>query len=120
MTSNLPRDLNAWIELTLLDEDIEVIFVSPMESDLTIQSTYAFLARIGSRVRETYFPIDSSTVFDKCDYLITANPRFFGINDNKVIKINKDYNRDYDIDMNYNSLMDIINDNNFVEKLKNE
>ena len=117
--SNLPRELNNWIEITLLDGDIEVIFVSPMESDLTIQSSYAFLARIGSRVREVYFPIDSSTVLDKCDYLITANPRFFGVNDNKIIKINKEYNTDYDIKLSYDSLMDIINDKEFVDKINN-
>lgn len=113
---NLPRDLNEWIEFTLYDEDIDVMFVSPMESDLTIQSTYAFLAKIGSRVREVYFPVDSSTVWDKCDVLITANPRFFETKpENKtIIKINKDYNTDYQSDMTYESLMEIINDNNFI------
>ena len=113
---NLPRDLNEWIEFTLYDEDIDVMFVSPMESDLTIQSTYAFLAKIGSRVREVYFPVDSSTVWDKCDVLITANPRFFDTKpENKtIIKINKDYNTDYQSDMTYDSLMEIINDNNFI------
>ena len=55
---NLPRDLNEWIEFTLPDEDVEVMFVSPMECDLTIQSTFSFLAKIGSRVREVYFPVD--------------------------------------------------------------
>ena len=116
---NLPRDLNDWIEFDLLDEDIETMFVSPMESDLTIQSTFAFLAKIGSRVREVYFPIDSSTVWDKCDVLITTNPRFF-LNkpENKtIIKINKEYNRDYNGDYEYNSLYDIINDKNFIDKV---
>ena len=43
---NLGRDLNEWLEFELPDEDIEVMFVSPMECDLTIQSTYSFLAKI--------------------------------------------------------------------------
>lgn len=119
---NLPRDLNEWVEFDLLDENIEVMFVSPMESDLTIQSTYAFLAKIGSRVREVYFPIDSSTVWDKCDVLITANPRFFDNRkeNKKIIKINKEYNKSYSSDMEYNSLYEIIKDNKFIEKIKNE
>ena len=118
---NLPRDLNEWIEFDLLDEDIEVMFVSPMESDLTIQSTYSFLAKIGSRVREIYFPIDSSTVWDKCDILITANPRFFSTKQNgkKIIKINKEYNKEYESDFNYDSLYDIIKDEDFVKKVTN-
>ena len=119
---DLGRDLNEWIEFNLPDEEIEVMFVSPMECDLTIQSTYSFLAKIGSRVREVYFPIDSSTVWNKCDFLITANPRFFNnkINDKKIIKINKDYNKEYKGDLSYNSLMDIIKDKEFINKITNE
>lgn len=116
---NLPRGLNEWIEFDLLDEDIEVMFVSPMECDLTIQSTYSFLAKIGSRIREVYFPIDSSTVWDKCDVLITANPRFFNNKkDGKVIiKVNKDYNAECEADYSYDSLNDIMKDNGFIDKL---
>jgi hypothetical protein len=116
---NLARDLNEWIEFDLADEDVEVMFVSPMECDLTIQSTYSFLAKIGSRVREVYFPIDSSTVWDKCDVLITANPRFFSNKKEgkKIIKINKDYNKEYLSDFDYNSLLDIVHDEEFLNKL---
>jgi hypothetical protein len=119
---NLPRDLNEWLEFTLPDEDIEVMFVSPMECDLTIQSTYSFLAKIGSRVREVYFPVDSSTVWDKCDVLITANPRFFA---NKkegktIVKISKEYNQDCIADFTYDSLDAVIKDNEFIEKIENE
>lgn len=119
---NLPRDLNFWLEFVLPDEDIDVMFVSPMECDLTIQCTYSFLAKIGSRVREVYFPIDSSDVWDKCDALITANPRFFDNKkeDKKIVKIIKEYNKDYVSDLEYGSLLEIINDNEFIKKIKNE
>lgn len=119
---NLARDLNEWVEFYLYDEDIEVMFVSPMECDLTIQSTYSFLAKIGSRVREVYFPIDSSTVWDKCDVLITANPRFFlnKKDDKTIVKINKDYNKDYNADLEYESLNNIILDKEFINKIVNE
>lgn len=119
---NLPRDLNEWIEFDLLDNDIEVMFVSPMECDLTIQSTFSFLAKIGSRVREVYFPIDSATVWDKCDILITANPRFFYSKKEgkQIVKINKEYNKDFESDFSYDSLLDIIKDNNFIENIIND
>ena len=119
---NLPRDLNEWLEFNLPENDVEVMFVSPMECDLTIQSTYSFLAKIGSRVREVYFPIDSTTVWDKCDVLITANPRFFQnkIDGKQIVKINKPYNTENDADLVYDSLSDIINDNDFLNKLNCE
>ena len=119
---NLGRDLNEWIEFDLMDEIIEVIFISPMESDLTIQSSYSFLAKIGSRVREVYFPIDSSIVWDKCDVLITADPRFF-LNkkeNKKIVKINKEYNKEYNTNLEYDSLSDIINDKEFINKINND
>ena len=116
---DLSRDLNEWVEFDLLDEEIEVMFVSPMECDLTIQSTYSFLAKIGSRIREVYFPIDSSTVWDKCDVLITANPRFFSHkpNEKKIVKIEKEYNKEYKGDISYNSLYEIIKDEDFLNKI---
>jgi hypothetical protein len=119
---NLPRDLNEWLEFDLPGDDVDVMFVSPMECDLTIQSTYSFLAKIGSRVREVYFPIDSTTVWDKCDVLITANPRFFSNKkDGKIlVKVNKDYNKELKGDLEYDNLTDIIKDNEFLNKINCE
>jgi hypothetical protein len=119
---NLPRDLNEWLEFDLPGDDVDVMFVSPMECDLTIQSTYSFLAKIGSRVREVYFPIDSTTVWDKCDVLITANPRFFSNKkDGKIlVKVNKDYNKELKGDLEYDNLTDIIKDNEFLNKVNCE
>lgn len=118
--SNLPRELNQWIEFALYDEDVEVMFVSPMEADLTIQSTFSFLAKIGSRVREVYFPIDSATVWDRCDVLITASPRFMNNvpEGKKLVKIEKAYNTDYESNASYASLLDVIADMEFVGKMQ--
>ena len=116
---NLPRDLNEWIDNDASCEDVEIFIVSPMESDLTIQSSYSFLSKIGSRIREVYFPIDSATIWDRCDVLITANPRFFyNKKDNKkIVKIKKDYNKELKSDLEYDSLFSLIKDNNFFEKI---
>ncbi|MBP5456687.1 MAG: hypothetical protein J6Y37_09320, partial [Paludibacteraceae bacterium] len=80
MDKMLPYKLNDWLQNTLRDVDEdkipEVMFVSALESGLTIQATYFFLSKIQTRVREVYFPIDSSTIWDRCDLLITANPKF--------------------------------------------
>ena len=83
-----------------------------VEANLTIQATYAFLAKLPTRAREVYFPIDSSTVWDRCDILITANPLFLNnIPEGKIaIKVNMPYNKDIECKYSFNSMMDIIDD----------
>lgn len=123
----LPVKLNDWLNNTLRDFEEETIpnimYVSPMEMGLTIQSTLSFLNRICSRVREYYFPTDSLTVWDKCDILITANPKLI-INkptDKIVIVITQPYNKDIETQYRFDSLLDVINDtNNTIIKLIEE
>ena len=112
----LAYKLNNWLQNTLREfeeEKIpEVFFVSPLEIGLTIQSTYAFLAKIGTRVREVWFPIDSSKIWDRCDILITANPNLIkGKPEGKtVIKIETGYNKEADADYTFDSLSSLIDD----------
>jgi hypothetical protein len=75
MTRNLSRDLNEWLlKLTDIEEkDIEVFFYSLREIDLTIQSTYFFLSKIGTRVRSVVFPMNVSELMQYGDVFITAN-----------------------------------------------
>ena len=74
----LSSEMTLWLQNTLrnfeYDKIPDILFVSPFEMNLSIQSTLSFLARIGTRVREIYFPTNSLTIWDKCDILITANP----------------------------------------------
>ena len=112
----LPYRFNDWLQNTLRDVDADkipnVMIVSPMEANLTIQASMAFLAKFPSRVREIYFPIDSSTVWDRCDILITANPLFLNnVPEDKIaIKINMPYNKDIECKYSFDKMMDIIQD----------
>lgn len=114
----LPVRLNDWLNNTLRDFEDEIIpnimYVSPMEMGLTIQSTLGFLNRIGSRVREYYFPTDSLTIWDKCDILITSNPKLIeNCPENKtVVVITTPYNKDIETKYRFNTLLDVINDTN--------
>lgn len=114
----LPYRFNDWTEKTLrnLDDDKvpEIMLVSPFEMGLTIQSTFSFLAKINARIREVYFPVDSMTIWDRCDILITANPNLIK---NKpegktVIKIEMPYNVSAEAKYSFKSMMDVINDPN--------
>lgn len=112
----LPYRFNDWLQNTLRDVDADkipnVMIVSPMEANLTIQASMAFLAKFPSRVREIYFPIDSSTVWDRCDILITANPLFLNnVPEDKIaIKINMPYNKDIECKYSFDKMMDVIQD----------
>lgn len=112
----LPYVLNDWIEKTLRDLDEEnvpeVMFFSPFEMGLSIQSTFAFLSGNTFRVREVYFPIDSMTIYNRADIVVTAQPSLIeNCPEGKVVvKVNKPYNKECKAGYSFDSLMDIIAD----------
>ena len=114
----LPYTLNDWLEKTLRDLDEEnipeVMFFSPFEMGLSIQSTFAFLSGNTFRVREMYFPMDSMSIYDRADVVITAQPSLIeNCPEGKiVIKVNKPYNKEVETKYAFDSIMDIIDDEN--------
>jgi hypothetical protein len=123
---NLPVKFNNWINKTLgnidTEEENNIIIVSPMENELTIQSTYYFLSKIGCRVREVYLPKDSNTVWNKCDVLITANPLFIETKpkDKQIVKIKTTYNEELKGDYEFDSFIEFMGDeNNILKVIKN-
>lgn len=75
MKRTLSRDLNQWLyNLTDQEEyDVDVFFFSMKEYNLTIQSTYFFLSKIGSRVRKMIFPMTEDELMEYGDIFITAD-----------------------------------------------
>lgn len=123
---NLESELNDWTEKTIKDidtnEKIEIMIVSPKEYSSSIGSTYFFLSKLGTKIREVYFPINSETIWDKCDVLITANPDLLNIKPDcepcKIsIKIEADYNKESKADYTFSSLSKFLSDKNNTEKL---
>ena len=122
----LPVEITKWLaDITdIEDEDIRIIFYSLHEEALTIQSTFFFLSKLGTRVRKVIFPRDISEVWDECDYIITTNNEMFEDDEKskRIILINREYNEDKKENafLNYDSLSDVIKDNNFLNTLINE
>lgn len=118
MDRMLPADFNLWTQNTMrnFDEEMlpEIILFSPFEMNLSIQSTLSFLARFGVRTREIHFPSDSVKMWDKCDIMITANPNLLAAKpDNKIsFKINAPYNKEAKGTYEFDSMSDIIHDDN--------
>lgn len=116
MDKMLPYRLSDWVQRTLRDLDEEnvpeVLVVCPFEAGLAIQSTYSFLAKTMTRIREVHFPTDSSKIWDKCDILITANPNLIenAPEGKTVIKIETPYNIPAEAKYSFKSMMDVIND----------
>jgi hypothetical protein len=122
----LEAELNTWTEQTLkdldIDEDIDVMFVSPMEYGASIGNTYFFLSKLGTKIREVYFPTDSSTIWDRCDILITANPNLLNTcpEGKRTIKIKTEYNKEVNADYAYNSFSEFLTNEENTIKLFNE
>ena len=108
--SGLGAMFTNWVTKTLTnidtEENIDVILVSTMEYGLTIPSTYWFISKFGSRVREVYLPSDSTTIWEKCDVLFTANPDLLSSKpEGKVsVKIKADYNTETKSDFEFDSM----------------
>lgn len=125
MHRNLAVTINNWLVSFENNENEkhDVKLFSLIEEGLSIQSTYYFLSKIGCRVREMFFPKDGIEMWDKCDVIITLNKRII---ENKpegkvVVLINKDDNKDLQdkVDLTYDSLMELITDDEFFNKVKN-
>ena len=126
MHKNLPVMINNTIEKNSNSEstnDITISLFSLMENALTIQSSFFFLSKIGSRVREVLFPKDGSELWDRFDVLITTNENIVNTKPDgkKVILIRKDDNKNLSVksDLVYDSLFDLLEDEDFLLKLKN-
>lgn len=117
MDKVLPYRFNDWVQNTLRDfEDTslipEVMLFSPLEIGMTIQATYYFLAKISCRVREVYFPVNSATIWDRSDIVVTANPNLLeNIPEGKIgIKIVTPYNKDIECKYVFESMLELIQD----------
>lgn len=125
MTKNLPTEMTNWLsELTNYEDDeIYVYFYSLEEEALTIQSTYFFLSKIGTRVRKVVFPQNIDELKGECDVIITANNEvikaFAGDKNVYKILINRPTNADSkeNADKNYDSLSDVLGDDELLNTL---
>lgn len=119
---NLSVEFNKWLtELSEMDcdEPVDAMIVSPMEFGAGLSYTYMFMSKLGSQIREVYFPYDSTTIWDKCDVLVTANTDLIKMKPEGkiVIKIEKEYNGSVKGDYEYKDFSEFIKDINNTAKL---
>lgn len=121
---NLAVKITNWLTdiSNIEDEDIRVVFFSLNEEALTIQSTFFFLSKIGTRVRKVFFPKDTKEVWDECDVVITANSSLFRdgeMENKKIVLVNRPFNEEFREKsfLTYDNLSEIIDDNDFFQKI---
>ena len=119
----LDKQLNLWLleqeNNDNLKEKLQVILSNPMEHNASIGFTYFFLSKMATRIREVFFPTDSQEIWNRCDVLVTAEPKLLA---NKpegktVIKIENDYNKEYEADFTYDSLSEFLRDKEIINTL---
>ena len=126
MTRNLSRDINKWIQdLTNQEKyDVDIFFFSMKEFNLTIQSSYFFLSKIGTRVRKVIFPKTLAELAEFGDLYITANQQVamsMKNNGKSVVFVKMDFNasgQSYS-DWVVNDLREFLDYDNKLEKITN-
>ena len=128
MTKDTPMLMNNWLsELTNYeDDDVEISFFSLNEDSLTIQSTYFFLSKIGTRVRKIVFPKKFEDIKDDYDVIITGNNKLINehLKGNKNIytilisnKTTKENENEESVNAIYGSLESVIKDEKLLDNL---
>lgn len=127
MDKDLMTKINNWIVGLTNEEDetYRVIYYSLNEEALTIQSSYFFLSKIGTRVREVLFPLDPKEIIDRANVVITTDGSIIEKSkdtDTKIVLINRPTNKEFKDKafLSYDSLVDLIDDKEFFKKIKNE
>lgn len=125
MEKSLAAGMRAWTERLsdIEDDDVRLSFYSLEEGGLTIQATYFFLSKLGTRARKVFFPIKIDEVWEECDVVITANEKLFNNvpEGKKIVLINREKNSEFRdrAQLNYDSLVELMNDNMFFSKITN-
>jgi hypothetical protein len=117
---NLSGQLLTWkynLVVEKATEPVELIAVSPDEDEIAAMSTLFFLAkgfRIGHVLIDT-----KKRIWDECDVIITANPKLIKKKPEGkiVVKIKREFNKNAQADLEYESLSKLMNDQEFFDKL---
>jgi len=121
MYNNLANSLNFFIANIIDEEEHEIVIIS-RDANKSRPSTLFFLAKLGFIGNNIRFVDDTKKKWDGIDILITANPIALS---NKPegktsVKIKTSYNKDVDADFVFDSILDLINNDENFNKIVNK
>lgn len=117
---NVITKLNTFITNILDEEEHDVVVVS-READKSIPATLFFLSKLGFSGHNLRFVMDYTKKWDDVDVLITANPiTLKNKPEGKIsVKIKSTYNADVESDYEYDSILDLFNnEEEFINKIE--
>lgn len=120
-TKGLNLEFNQWLlDLDDNEEDVSVILCNPYEFNASIGFTCFFLSRMATKCRGFFFPKDSSDIWNKCDVLVTADPKLIESKpEGKIcVKIEMPYNEECKADITYESLSEGLKGNRIMQDIK--
>lgn len=124
MEKGLAMNLRVWTESLsdIEEDDVRLSFYSLDEGGLTIQSTYFFLSKLGTRARKVFFPVKIDEIWEECDVVVTANEKVINScipEGKKVVLINRKKNEQFKpkATLNYDELNDLLKDPMFFSKV---
>jgi len=117
-TNVIPK-LNRFIS-DMTDEEHEVVIIS-READKSIPATFFFFTKIGLIANNFKFVSDTAKKWDDIDVLITANPKALEAKpEGKIsVKVDATYNVGVDADYAVETLMELIDNEEFLNKILN-
>jgi len=115
--TNVITKLNRFIS-DMADEEHEVVIIS-READKSIPATFFFFTKIGLIANNFKFVTDTTKKWDDIDVLVTANPKALEAKpeDKISVKVDATYNVDVDADYAVESLMELIDNEEFLNKI---
>ena len=115
---NIVTKLNTFSGNLLDEEEHEVVIIS-READKAIPSTLFFLSKLGFTGNNLKFVTDTAKKWDYVDILITANPKALESKpEGKIsVKVDSTYNTEINSDYAVESLTELIDDEEFINKI---
>lgn len=104
-------------------EEVRIIYYSLDEGELSVQSTFFFLSKIGTRVRKVIFPTSLDELFSECDVVVTANNKVLKCDlpqGKRIVAIKRGFN-EHNLGaafLVYDSITDLMNDEEFLDKIR--
>lgn len=120
LSDGLMNHFNQFL-MDIEDDGEHQIELVSKEANKSIPSTFFFLSKTGCRADKIRFVKDARKEWDGIDVLITANPdALINKPNGKIsVKVKSSYNQDIKADLEVDSILDFIKDENLRNKILN-
>ena len=118
---SIQKILNDWANQLYFYDDTVVSLFSTHEEELSIQATFNFLSKSGTRIRKVFLPTTIDEVWEEYDVVITADKEIAKkCPKNKVVILIQKSDNFIETDFIYKNVEEVINDKNLFSLITNK